>query len=54
MVLRMYIKSNLNLQTDKFQFVELIDPEENAIPTSVQVGQEWVFEISAKLSESDF
>ena len=42
MVLRMYIKSNLNLQTDKFQYVELIDLEEKAsthfCPSWAEVG----------------
>ena len=39
---------------NQFQFDELIDSEENATPTSVQVEQKWVFAISAKLSESVF
>ena len=41
-------------EVSQFQYVELIDSEENATPTSVQVEQKWVFAISAKLSESVF
>ena len=41
-------------EVSQFQFVELIDSEENATTTSVQVEQKWVFAISAKLSESVF